>query len=310
MYTDVHAHLWSDAYLDRLETYGRTDTGGQRGLGAGDGERELAERFARNDAAGIGCQILSVAPQVPHFADRNHAVSAARHANNLYATVTSQHPDRFAAFAALPMPHLDAALEELTRALDGLDMAGVTLTTDVLGRALTDPGFVPLFEELDRRGSVLYLHPSGQAAGSPLIADGRMRWMVGAPVEDTVAAMDLLLNGYPARFPRLRIVVSHLGGALPMLLPRADEHLRWEAPEVAEPPTSSARRLLYDTVAHGNVPAIRLAARALGADRLLLGTDFPYQSGDQLVRAVVSVRTALPPAEAEAALSRAATLFR
>ncbi|MER8184518.1 amidohydrolase family protein [Kitasatospora sp. NPDC094015] len=308
-YTDVHAHLWSTAYLDRLESYGRGDTAGQRGLGAGDTEPELAVRFADNDAAGIAHQILSVSPQVPHFAELGHAVSAARHANDLYAEVADRCPGRFSAFAALPLPHVDAALVELHRALDELGMVGVAVTTDVLGRALTDPAFLPLFEELDRRGSVLQLHPSGRAAGAPLIAGHRMRWMVGAPVEDTVAAMQLILAGHPRRFARLRILNAHLGGALPMLLPRADEHLRWEAPDVLEPPTVAARRMFYDTVVHGHAPAVRCAAESVGADRLLLGTDFPYQSGPQLVRAVATLHAALSPAEAQSALNGGAALL-
>ncbi|MEU4096689.1 amidohydrolase family protein [Streptomyces sp. NPDC026673] len=302
-WTDVHAHLWTEGYLGFLESHGRDDTATQRGLGAGDGPRELDARFAANDAAGIGHQILSVSPQGPYFPGRGPAVAAARRANDDYAAVVAAHPDRFSAFAALPLPHLDAALEELARALDELGMAGVAVTTDVLGRSLGDPAYTPLFEELDRRGSVLSLHPSGHDAGSPLIADGGMRWMVGAPVEDTICAVHLILAGVPRRFPRLRIVNAHLGGALPMLPARADDHCPWEAPGIEERPSAAVRRMWYDTVAHGHVPALRAAAATYGADRLLLGTDFPYQSGGQLLRAVSFIREALPAAEARAVLT-------
>ncbi|MFE0198754.1 amidohydrolase family protein [[Kitasatospora] papulosa] len=217
----MHAHLWSEDYLRLLESYGRADTGTQRGLGAGDSPAELDARFAMNDAAGIDHQILSVSPQTPYFPDETEAVTAARLANDHYAEVVRARPDRFSAFAALPLPHLDASLEELARALDQLGMAGAGLTTSVLGRSLGDPLFRPLFEELDHRDSVLSLHPAGRDAGSPLIERNRMRWMVGAPTEDTICAMHLILEGVPSRFPRLRIVHAHLGGALPLLLPRA-----------------------------------------------------------------------------------------
>lgn len=85
--------------------------------------------------------MLSVTPQSPHFDNPEHAVSAARAANDLYADIVARHPDRFSAFAALPLPHLDAALTEMSRGLDDLGMAGVAVTTDILGRSLADPLF-------------------------------------------------------------------------------------------------------------------------------------------------------------------------
>ncbi|WP_411133926.1 amidohydrolase family protein [Streptomyces sp. C10] len=310
MRTDVHAHLWSEGYLRLLEHYGRQEAAAHRGLGAGDSAQDLEARFAMNAAAGIDHQILSVSPQGPYFADAGQAVTAARYANDHYAGLVRDHPTRFSAFAALPLPHLDPSLEELARALDELGMAGAGVTTDILGRSLGEPAFSALFEELDRRGGVLSLHPSGHDAGSPLIAAHRMRWMVGAPTEDTICAMHLILEGIPRRLPCLRIIHSHLGGALPMLLPRADDHLPWEAPDVVEKPTGAARRMWYDTLAHGHVPAVRAAAASYGADRLLLGTDFPYQSGRRLRRAVEFLAEALPPEQAEDVLTAGTRLIR
>ncbi|MDI2127558.1 amidohydrolase family protein [Yinghuangia seranimata] len=310
MRIDVHAHLWTDEYLDLLDSFGRDDTGTQRDTGAGATPGELEARFALNDSAGIAHQVLSVSPQVPHFAERRHAVTAARFANDLYADVVAAHPERFSAFAALPLPHVDDALVELTRALDDLGMVGVAVTTDVLGTTLADPAFAPVLAELDRRGSVLYVHPSGHDADTPLIGEHRMRWMVGAPMEDTIAVMHMILAGVPAAYPRLRIINSHLGGALPMLLQRADNQYQWESPGTPEKPSVAARRMWFDTVSHGHVPALRAAAESFGADRLVLGTDFPYQSGDLLRRAVTSVQDALSADDAAAVLDRnAAELF-
>jgi 6-methylsalicylate decarboxylase len=110
--------------------------------------------------------------------------------------------------------------------------------------------------------------------------------MVGAPVEDTISIMQLITHGIPSRYPNIKIINSHLGGALPMLLQRADDQYRWEAPRTPERPSVAARRMWYDTVGHGHVPALRCAIDSLGADRLLLGTDFPYENGDTFVRAI------------------------
>jgi aminocarboxymuconate-semialdehyde decarboxylase len=100
------------------------------------------------------------------------------------------------------MPHIDAAIAEMGRAIDELGMVGLTMNTSLLDRALTDRDFDPVFAELDRRGAVLYLHPAGNGACSPLVSEHRLTWMVGAPFEDTIAAMQLITAGHLQRFPR------------------------------------------------------------------------------------------------------------
>jgi predicted TIM-barrel fold metal-dependent hydrolase len=282
MRIDVHAHLWTDEYLDLVASYGKADTATQRGLGAGMSKSDIAARFALMDASGIDLQVLSVSPQVPHFEDETQAVTAARMTNDLYAEAVRRWPTRFAAFAALPLPHVKAALRELDRALGEPGMLGVTITSSILGRSIADAQFDPIYEELDRRGCVLFVHPEGCGAHSPLISNYNMTWMIGAPIEETMAILHLITHGIPSRYPRLRILNTHLGGALPMVLQRLDSQHVWEAPQTPELPSLAARRMWYDTVSHGHAPALRAAADSLGADRLVLGTDFPYQSGDQL----------------------------
>jgi 6-methylsalicylate decarboxylase len=139
------------------------------------------------DRAGIEMQVLSACPQLPYGEDGQKTARAARFVNDQYAELVQRHRDRFRAFAALPMPHLDESLGELGRALGQLGMAGVAMTTTVLGHALVEPGYEPVFAELNRRGAVLYLHPAGNSACSPLIRDYHLTWMVGAPVEDTIS---------------------------------------------------------------------------------------------------------------------------
>jgi 6-methylsalicylate decarboxylase len=203
MRIDVHAHYWTDDYLDLLVDLGKTDTGTQRGLGAGGGE-ELDARLRLMDRAGVDMQVLSASPQLPHGEDRGKAVAAARFVNNQYAALVERHPDRFLAFAATPMPHIDASIAELGRALDELHMVGVTMNTTVLGQALAEPRYEPIFAELDRRGAVLYLHPAGNGACTPLISEYHLTWMVGAPMEDTISVMQLISHGIPSRYPRIK----------------------------------------------------------------------------------------------------------
>ena len=285
MRIDVHAHYWTEDYVDLLVDLGRADAGAVRGIGAGDGA-ELDARLRLMDRAGVQMQVLSACPQLPYGGDGQKAARTARFVNDQYAGLVQRRRDRLSAFAALPMPHLDESLGEMGRALDELHLAGVAMNTTVLGRALVEPEYEPIFAELNRRSAVLYLHPAGNSACSPLIANYHLTWMAGAPVEDTISVMHLITHGIPTRYPDITIINSHLGGALPMLLQRADDQYRWEAPDTPELPSVAARRMWYDTVGHGHVPALRCAIDSLGADRLLLGTDFPYENGDTFVRAV------------------------
>jgi 6-methylsalicylate decarboxylase len=285
MRIDVHAHYWTEGYLDLLVDLGQADAGAARGIGAGDGA-QLDARLRLMDRAGVQMQVLSACPQMPYFEDGEKAVKAARFVNDQYAGAVKRRPDRFVAFAALPMPHVEESVGEMGRALDEMGMAGIAMNTTVLGRGLVEPGFEAVFAELNRRGAVLYLHPAGNSACSPLIGNYHLTWMVGAPVEDTISIMHLITHGIPAGYPDIKIINSHLGGALPMLLQRADDQYGWEAPDTPESPSVAARRMWYDTVGHGHVPALRCAIDSFGADRLLLGTDFPYENGDTFVRAV------------------------
>ena len=285
MRIDVHAHYWTDDYLDLLVDLGRADADAARGLGAGGGA-ELEARLRLMDRAGVEMQVLSASPQLPYVTDAEKAATAARFVNDQYAELVEHYRERFRAFAALPMPHVEESLGEMRRALDELQMSGVVMNTTVLGSALVVPEFEPIFAELNNRNAVLYLHPAGNGACSPLIREHHLTWMVGAPVEDTISIMHLITNGIPSRYQNIKIINSHLGGALPMLLQRADDQYRWEAPQTPEPPSVAARRMWYDSVGHGHVPALRCAIDSFGADRLVLGTDFPYENGDIFVRAI------------------------
>lgn len=312
MRIDVHAHYFPEKYLDLLQHFGSEMTDMVRHIGAGGGSEEMQARLELMDSAQVQMQVLSVSPQLPYFEDETHAIDAARTINDLYADLVRRYPTRFAAFAATPLPHIDASLAEIERALDQLHMVGITMATSILGRSLADPRFEPLYVELDRRGAVVYIHPAGVSACSPLIADYGLTWPIGAPIEDTISATQLIFKGIPVRYPHTKIINSHLGGALPMLVQRLDNQYRWAAPGITEPPSAQARRMWYDTVGHFHVPALRCACESFGADRLVLGTDFPYLSGERYRRSVAYIGDAgLSTADAQLILdTNAASLLQ
>ena len=284
MHIDVHAHIWPPEYIELRESYGETDIGLVRLWRSGTTDAEMEERFAAMDAAGIDLHVLSAAPFVPAYEDEAQAVEAARCINDCYAAIVAAHPDRFRGFALLPHPHADASLEEMDRAFS-LGLVGVATSTTVMGKTLVEPWFEPVLAELDRRGSVLCVHPAGTGLCSPWLNDHGLTWMIGAPIEDTIAATHFITHGIPSRYPNLKIIVPHLGGALPLLLQRLDNQYEWAVPDTPELPSVAAKKMWYDTVAHCHVPALRCAVESLGADRLVMGTDYPVITGDWLQRA-------------------------
>jgi 6-methylsalicylate decarboxylase len=230
------------------------------------------------EQAQVDLQILSVSGMAPYYEKRDAAVEGARYANDMYAALMREHPKKFSAFATLPLPHVDAALDEMSRAMDELQMPGITLTTSVLGKNLGDRSLDPVYAELDRRGGVLFIHPAGLACGSPQIAASGLLWPLGGTAEDTLCLIQMLQSGFTVRFPNIRTIMPHLGGTLPFLMHRLDRPVRRTLPDQM-PLEVAARKFWYDTV-NGYGPALRLAAQCYGADRLLFGTDYPFFKDD------------------------------
>ncbi len=293
MRVDVHAHLYPAAYRAVMERLGGETT--RYPLG-GDAAEELEARFKMMDGAGVDLQVLSVSSQQPYFDSEAKAIEGAQAANDLYAEFVARHPGRFRAFAAVPLPHVDAALRELERALDRLKMVGMTIGTSVQTRSAVDPEFEPLWAELNRRAAVVFVHPAGLGLCSPLVRDYGLTWPVGAPFEDTMFTMQLIQRQIPVRYPRIKIIVPHFGGVMPMVLPRIDQHAMLFLKDEAEPASATARRLWYDTVGHGSLEALRCAYAAFGADRLVYGSDYPFQVEEHYLRSVTYIEDAGFPA--------------
>jgi predicted TIM-barrel fold metal-dependent hydrolase len=241
---------------------------------AGDDEAATALRLRLMDAAGVRVQVLSPT-LAPYLAEEAAGVHAARLLNDSHAELARRHPGRLASYVSLPLPHIDASLQEMRRGLDELGMAGVTLQCACLGQSIADDLFDPLFQEMDARGAVLFLHPAVNGLRSPLIADWGLTAPAGPLFEDATVAMHLMVKGIPVRYPNIRIIVPHLGGGLSGLLERLDNQMPQFIPGLLGRPSEMARGFWYDTVSHGSRPALRAAADAFGAGRLLPGSDFP-----------------------------------
>ena len=298
MRVDVHAHYYHSTYVERLARNGADTRPAARAPGAA---VTFDQRVGLLDGAGIRVQVLSVGALQPYFANADEATAAARLSNDLYADVCQRYGGRFSAFATVPLPHIDAALTELARAIDVLGMVGVNLGCSIASRPLDDAAFAPFFAELNRRGTVVFLHPVGCGCG-PFLEDLGLDFPLGAPFEDSIAAIRLVLGGVIHRFPKIRFIVPHLGGTLPFLVTRLDNSsvaMRWEYK-----PSEHLKRLWYDSI-NGNGAALRCAREAFGADRLVLGTDFPHLAGERFNQCVSYIEESdLPPEEKRAILDR------
>ena len=305
MRIDIHAHYFPSEYLDRLDAYGGSHVTGlirRMKLGSADFSG-LEDHFRNMDRSKVDMQVLSVSGQLPYFAKESDAVDAARLGNDIYARIVREFPKRFAAFACAPLPHVQASIEETSRALDDLGMVGVTAGTVVLGKSIADPAFDGFFAELNRRKAVLFIHPTGGSLGSPLIESTNLVWPVGAPLEDAVCLLQFMQANFPSRFPDIKIILPHLGGFVPFLTARLDQLQDHFLPDSAMAPSAQAKYFWYDTV-NGNPAALRCALETLGADHLLLGTDYPFWRDDAFKLCVDYISNAgLPASDVDRILS-------
>jgi 6-methylsalicylate decarboxylase len=301
MRIDVHAHYFHPEYIQCVTRLGGDAIVAHTARAPGR-DMTVDDIVALQDEAGVDLQVLSPSASQPNLPKEADAVEAARLLNDIYADVVRRYPTRFAAFGSVPLPHVDAAIAEATRCLDTLGMPGINTGCSVALRPLDDPEFEPFWAELDRRGAVLFLHPMG--VGGPCMDQFNLPFLVGAPFEDTVAAVRLVLGGVTTRYPNIRVIVPHLGGTIPFLLARIDSGRggppRPRGVEIEGSIGDHLRRFWYDTVNH-SPDALRCSLAAFGVDHLLLGSDFPYATGEYYKHCVTYIEeVGLSSAEVDA----------
>jgi predicted TIM-barrel fold metal-dependent hydrolase len=280
MIVDIHAHYFPRAYNDVLiRIGGRSLPEAARLITArprrDDDPSGIPTRLEQMDDAGVQLQVLSPAASPPYAEKEADAVEAARLINDSYAELARKYPGRFNAVVSLPLPHIDASLREMERGLDQLGMLGVSMTCSCFDRSTAEAEFEPLYQEMNRRRTVLNYHPIQNGICSPMINDYKFTVSVGASLEDTAIVLHLIARRVPERYPNITYVVPHLGGLIPMQLQRLDNQAPRQYPDLPERPSVTARRFYYDTVGHGSHAALLCAWKAFGADHLVAGSDYP-----------------------------------
>ncbi len=298
MTTDVHAHLLLPALQAEVERRApelvqeaaalelrRNGPASIAASGRMIGERirkltDVSVRLAAMDAQGVDRQWVSASPN--HFypwAPEGLAVWAAGEANRLVAEHVAQAPDRLVGLGLVPLQHPARIVEYLDDAVLGRGLAGVEISSFAGDVELSDERLEPFWARAEELGCVVFLHPFGCSLDERLDRF-YLSNTVGQPAENAVALSHLIFSGVLDRHPGLRIVAAHGGGYLPTSIGRSDRawRVRPEAQGCAHEPSSYLSKIWFDTVVH-DAQGLRRLVETVGADRVVLGSDFPFDMG-------------------------------
>jgi len=275
---DTHHHLFSPAYVTELAKVNQAPPIVRNW--------SLAKTLADMDKAGVATSILSVTtPQVGVF-DAASAVRIARESNEWTAKVGKDYPGRFGSFAMLPMHNMNAALKELEYAMDVLKADGIGLLTSYGDKWLGHPSFAPVMDELNRRKAILYTHPTAANCCNNLLEDVPPT-VIEFGTDTTRTITDIVFSGTAARCPDVKFIFSHAGGTLPFIserlikMPLLDPKL---APRVPKGVLHELKRFYYDTAWAAHPGALASLTRLVDVSQILLGSDYPYRTGEDNVK--------------------------
>jgi len=244
------------------------------------GQIDLNIRRKMLDDLGIGMQVYTLTTPGTHVETPATAARLASMVNDEFAEGIAAHPGRFTALATLPLNDPAASVKELERAIRQLKFRGAMLFSNVNHVALADERFYPLYELANDLEAVLYIHPT-HPLGVEAMTDFWLMPLVGFLFDTTLAASKLVFTGVPERFPKIKWVLTHLGGAIPYLAERLDRGYRAFKEcrvNIERPPSEYLKKFYYDTV-NFNPDALKLAIAFAGADHLLAGSDYAHQIG-------------------------------
>jgi aminocarboxymuconate-semialdehyde decarboxylase len=292
MVIDVHNHFYPPEYLDALRSGHSvvTVTTGPKGDPhihyPGDynvavaGHRDIAYRQGVLEKEGVDTQVITLTTPGTHVESPEYAWKLSSLVNDAFAKVIAERGPRFAALATLPLNDPKASVKELRRAMEELRLPGAMLFSNVNGVALADQRYWPLYEFANEKEAVLHIHPTSPV-GVEAMEEFWLMPLVGFLMDTTLAAAHLVFSGVPERFPKIKWVLGHLGGAIPYLAERLDRgyHAFIECrAHIKRPPSEYLKSWYYDTV-NFDRNALDLAIKFAGADHILAGSDYPHQIG-------------------------------
>jgi len=267
---DLHTHFVPDRYRAVLARHG-LDT--IAGVPVPEWSPRLHEEFMRR--WGIDTSVVSISDPGVYFGDSGEATETARLVNEEGAALIAAEPDRWGAFASLPLPDVGAALVELEHALDVLRLDGVALLSNVAGLYLGDPSLSDLYAELDRREAAVFVHPAVPIERPQLVYPP---FLFEFTFDTTRAFVNLMYLGVFKNYPKIRWIFAHAGGTLPYLAFRISlgAFNEFVAANVPDGPPAYYARVYYDTAlsyAQSSTAALREVAPL---DHIAFGSDWPF----------------------------------
>lgn len=237
-------------------------------------------RLADMDAMGVDIQVLSPSPTQYHYwAEPDLAEEITELQNSTISTICASHPDRFLGLGTVTLQVPTRAAQQLQQLVLSRRFKGVQISTMVQGKDVADPFFRPFWEMAAKLGAIVFIHPWGTTLGTRLSQQYLMN-TVGQPLETTICLSKLIFAGELARHSGTRIIAAHGGGYLPHYIGRSD-HAHAVRPEAASStscPSEQLRQFWFDSVVHDPVELRHLIDR-VGADRVVIGTDYPFDMG-------------------------------
>jgi aminocarboxymuconate-semialdehyde decarboxylase len=249
----------------------------------------VEKRLADMDRMGVDIQAVSVAPyQYYYAAEAEQGREVARTINDDIAGLVDQHPDRFVGIGTLPLQDAEMAVVEMIRCVKELDLRGVEIGTHVNGEELSASRLAPVWAKAEELDIVVFIHPSG-ATHPQRLQEHYLANLVGNPLETTLAVSHLIFDGVLERHGKLKIVVAHGGGFLGAYPARMDHgyHARRDVSEnLPKPPTHYLKKFYFDTMVF-EADQLEWLIRKYGADHVMLGTDYPYDMGEDDPRGLI-----------------------
>jgi aminocarboxymuconate-semialdehyde decarboxylase len=295
---DVHTHMLTKEWLSLLEQHGgprytlKEVKGGLKAIHL-DGAPFMTPvpnmfdweaRIANMNKARVDIAITSLTCPNAYWGSPEISLKAARVMNDDMAKAQTTWPERIRWFASLPWQHSDLALQELSRALEK-GAVGVMVLANIGGKALTDPSFEKIWKEIDKRGLPVLVHPSAPpGAGELGLHEFQLTAPIGFTFDTSLAIARCIYDGFLDRFPNLKLIASHGGGALPYLVGRLDicwDNIPAARAKTVEPPRNYMRRIYVDSVVFRQ-DALDMCVSVCGSDNVLYGSDYPHTIGDMI----------------------------
>ena len=269
---DVHHHIVPPEYVKALADLGVTESAG---IPFPHWNAETALDVM--DRQGIKAAITSISYPGVYFGDLAFARELARRCNEISARLISDHSQRFGAFAVLPLPDVEASLLELEYALDTLQLDGVTMLSSIGNKYLGDPSSDALYSELNRRRTVVFVHPA-VPPGSDVLKLILPPSLIEFTFDTTRAVASLLFSGTLERYPDIRFILSHAGGTVPYLAWRISlgEWLPGISEKVPQGVITYIKRLYYDTALSTTRYTLRSLQELIDISHILFGSDYPF----------------------------------